>query len=152
MALLAGCAASSPKPVPVDTNGGETATEQVSRCLAEKGWEIVDASNGEVRVTKEQVSVYNEDLEACTQEVLGNVDTSPLNDSELADLFEVENGVASCLEDLGYEVEVPSLQVFIDGYHSGNPFTAYTALFGVSQQEWSAANEACPQAADLYQR
>lgn len=151
-AWVTGCAAAEP-PAPTETESSNyTVVEEVSRCLADKGWDIVDASEGEARVPPEQMQLYNADAEACTSEVLGDVSTDPLTDSELADLFLVESDVAECLERLGYVVELPSLQVFIDGYRSGEPFTSFSALFGIPEAEWKAANQACPQAALVYQR
>jgi hypothetical protein len=133
-------------------DGGATVTEQVSGCLADLGWEIVDAANGEAKVPPEQSSVYSADVEDCTQKVLGDVDMSPLSDAELADLYEVELEVASCLEGLGYEIDVPTLQAFIDSYHSDAPFSTYAALYGSPEAEWNSANEECPQAAEIYVR
>lgn len=150
-ALLASACSSPPRePSPTPTEA--TGAEQVSACLADKGWEIVDASAGEARVPPEQFPLYNEDLESCSLEVMGDADSSPLNDVELADLYVVEVAVADCLSGLGHQVEVPTLQAFIDSYHSELPFTAYAQLPSMGRQDWEQTNEECPQAGEIYRR
>lgn len=151
LAALSACSSATPVPSPSSMDNS-TATEAVSRCLADKGWDIVDAAGGEANVPPEQLSVYTEDLEACSQQVVGKVDTSPLSDDELTKLYAVEAGVAECLADLGYQTDMPSLQVFIDSYHSGAPFTAYADLTGLTEAQWNAANDQCPQAALVFKR
>lgn len=85
-------------------------------------------------------------------EIFGEPDTSPLSDAELADVYALELEAAECLRGLGHTIEVPSLQAFIDGYLSENPFVAHGALGQLSQPDWERANQECPPAAETYQR
>jgi hypothetical protein len=155
LAIMSGCTqAPSVDPAPENTSTDYEATDRrVMQCLADLGWEIVDVETGESRVPEEQLSQFNLDSEMCLEQVAGPIDTTPLTDEELVRLYEVEGESVECLATLGYAIDLPSLQTFMDGYHNGAPFTAYADLLGqLNASEYSKATDACPPAALTFER
>lgn len=90
------------------------------------------------------MSVFEKDLEECTNEVRGDEPIAPLTDDDLAEFYELEKAAAECLGSLGYEIEVPTLQVFIDRFRGDNPFLAHAELGFLSQPDYERATQECP--------
>jgi hypothetical protein len=154
---LSGCASAvDPKPTPTQAVGPLSqadAIEMMNSCLEEAGWEISDRSTGEVIVPPEQMPVFEEDSQACTDAISLEMgwNEEPLTEEELSRLYELEVEAADCLRGMGYTLEVPTLQAFIDTYRT-EPFIAHVAIGQLSQPEWERATQECPPAAWTFQR
>lgn len=73
----------------------------------------------------EQQEKYLEDNELCVGLVDGPTEVTPLRDDQLTELYAVGVQAAACLEGLGYSIDPPSLQTFIDTCYTGSPFTVH---------------------------
>ena len=123
----------------------------MAECLESRGWDVVDAETGEVNVPPEQRDIFASDLEGCTADVYGTVEAVPLDDDDYVRLYELEIEAATCLVDLGYTINPPSQQAFIDSYKGPEPYSAHGELGALSEEDWLEANEKCPQAALTFQ-
>lgn len=145
---LAGCT-SQPDPEPTaptvqPQSSQAERQDEIYDCLEELGWEFVDRSTGETRIPKEQLPAFNADNLICLEQVDGTSEWVPLNEEELTELYGLEVAAAECLNELGWEVDPPSLQTFIDTYYTGSPFVAHGSLGSLSQSEYKRATEECP--------
>lgn len=108
-----GCAGSPEEPSATHNARADYA-ELMIACLAEAGFEaeaqgsgvIIESSGG-------QQDVIAEASKACEHE-LGYDTITRLSDSQLGDLYDFEEETRDCLIDLGYDVTLPSRQVFIE--------------------------------------
>lgn len=156
--MLAGCSSVVASPSPSQSTSGGVPSqadsiEMMSSCLEEAGWDINNRSTGEVIVPPEQMSVFEEDSQGCIDEVSSRMgwSSNPLTERELGALYDLEVAAAECLRGMGYMLEVPTLQTFIDSYKT-EPFIAHVAIGQLSQTAWKEATEECPPAAWTYQR
>lgn len=64
---LSGCAVGETADVREPPSGRSESQRQevMSACLSDRGWEIVNASEGEARVAEEQLTLYQDDVESC---------------------------------------------------------------------------------------
>lgn len=150
LAALVGCtsvpddAGKVSSQVPPVQDPNKSAMLHVGACLEERGWEVVDAASGEVKVAEEQLELFNEDLNACTEAVQGQ-EFSTLTDAELEKYYPFVLAEAECLEELGFDLDVPSVQVFVDTYRD-DPFVPRAEVGPVSAEESDRLNRMCPPA------
>ncbi|MCC7128625.1 MAG: hypothetical protein IT192_07405 [Microbacteriaceae bacterium] len=115
----------------------------IGACLEELGWEVEDAATGSVRVPPEQEDRFKDDLGACVKEVNGSETFSPLSHEELAEMYELERQSVKCLQELGYQLELPTLQAYIDTYYS-RPFIAQAEIGSLSPSQFDEVTSKCP--------
>jgi len=125
-------------------------------CLDEFGFEAEAQGTGVTAETSfEQVEPYNAAVAECERRH-GYDATGEMTDSQLAAMYEFELETEQCLEALGYLIELPTKQTYIDGYYlsaedGGFPLP-HTQAFMQAQgkAELEALNTECPQAVLLY--
>jgi len=119
--------------------------QELADCLKELGWEI-----GEVKfdgtftatVTKEQNAKYAADFAACSAESQG--DEPELTSAQIDELYALEAKAVECLASIGYEVELPSRQSYIDAFYSTEAFTSNGELGALPEGEYTTVNTTCP--------
>ncbi len=127
-------------------------------CLQSDGW--VDATYNEstgitVSVPPDQADQYSQDDKACKAKIgFQQVPSSTALSSEsLSRLYDKEMETARCLADHGYEPsQAPSRQVFIEQYQARTaeaPWSAYSALPELTQEEFLSISRECPQASTV---
>ncbi|MEF2976061.1 hypothetical protein [Subtercola sp. YIM 133946] len=158
--VLAGCAATSAP----DGRGADPAANQPAlsqspvvdalyRCITARGWQVTLTDDGAIQATSdtipaEQYQLYLADTWACNDRVKAEF---PVDDNQKHLLYRAELAERACLQAQGYQVdEPPSEQQFVDDYDSA-PWSAMASseLAALSQtmsdDDWRAINEACPQ-------
>jgi hypothetical protein len=120
-------------------------------CLEDMGWVVSDPLTGEVNVPEEQADRFQEDFMECAEQLTPE-EAIPLTDAEIERLYLLEVDNTRCLNRLGYALEAPSLQVFLDRYKSGRPYIAHAELGAISQAESVTISEACPPATLRFER
>ncbi len=152
---LVGCSAKPDQAVPPSAPDAQDPNADsmlaVGACLEELGWEVTDAANGIVKVAPEQVDVFNEDFNECSEEVQGGAEVAPMTDTELAEYYPFVVEEAQCLKGLGYDIEIPSMQVFLDTYQE-DPYVPRAEAAPFSQSEYQQLEESCPAADWEYQK
>jgi hypothetical protein len=150
---LMGCTAGASEEAVAERPVGEIAQGMVSMsvCLDDRGWVVSDPLTGEVNVPEEQADRFQEDFMECAEQLTPE-EAIPLTDAEIERLYLLEVDTTRCLNRLGYALEAPSLQVFLDRYKSGRPYIAHAELGAISQAESVTISEACPPATLRFER
>lgn len=117
--------------------------------MQEQGWDVtVDLSVDSLGsvVSVDQADAYDAAYAGCTgQFPANNLALADVTPQQWTKLHADESATAECLRGLGYTIpEIPTEQTFIEQYPS-DPWSAYSYLPDLGQQDNTAANEACPQ-------
>ncbi|MHA6694913.1 hypothetical protein [Homoserinimonas sp. A520] len=130
----------------------------MAECLSEFGFEGDIQGNGiVVGVPAEQADKYHAANVEC-QARYGFDKMTKMTDEELGEQYHFELQVKECLEGLGYVIELPTKQVYIDTYYSAAegegfllPHTQIVPQVG-SRQDTEEADSTCKPASMLYDR
>lgn len=129
------------------------AADVVYRCLTDKGWDVTIDWQGGIEVDSESVPVeqydiFDADSDACWAVIDDRVKS--MQPEEISEIYDDELTTRECLIDEGYSIDdPPSEQQYIDTFH-GRRWSAYgnnIPLDTLSDEEWRALNEKCPQPA-----
>lgn len=124
-------------------------SHELAACVNEKGWDVtVDERDGGIAFegTEAQMDQYQQDMEACMSESEDEVAFEDFTTEQWDEYYQAETDRAACLRDEGVNVpEIPSQQAFIDSFQGDEPWTAYSFVGEVSEDDWYRLNEACPQ-------
>lgn len=153
--FIAGCAAGSD----VTPSEVEAARDHLRPAVAEEEIDLAisacleqnavtafepDPQGGHIgqNVTERDVEVY----EGCRQEAFAKYDwppPQPETASEHRVLYDLYRRMAACLEELGFDLAVPTFEVYYDG---GGAWFPYSDLpVPSSEEEWRLWNTTCPQ-------
>lgn len=119
-------------------------------CLTAKGWDVEsdDQGFGVSGIPVEQVEVYEADTATCRTETGADAIKPPaLTDERLREFYRHESSTGECLRREGYAIPaMPSEQAFMDGYRTGEPWSAYAFIpENIQQSKWEALLASCPQ-------
>jgi hypothetical protein len=157
LAVVSGCTA-EPKVLPDRAPSTADYGELMAECLGEYGFEGDVQGNGIVlAVPPEQADRYHEANVEC-QARYGFDKMTKMTDEELGEQYQFELQVKECLEGLGYVIELPTEQVYIDTYYSapeGEGFLLpHTQIMNQveSRADIEFADSTCKTAPMLYDR
>jgi uncharacterized protein YqgV (UPF0045/DUF77 family) len=152
LVALTGCAPAAELTAPPVTTLGQQNEEIVAdivACLNDEGWQVeLDALTDSFEYVgpEEQLDAFRAAREACREQVTAGMTFPPLDDEQLAEIYEYEKWTAECLRVEGVEVPaIPSLQEFSERYRSSDPWLAYNYLGNVGESTFRAMLEKCPQ-------
>ena len=115
----------------------------IAGCLGDKGWDAeFNSEDGTIstRVTPDQDSAYERDMEACLHEVGIDAD-GELSTTEYDLAFQWYSDIGTCLSDAGWEVPPqPTRQTFESTYDS-KPWIPWALVPGDQMHD---ARDACP--------
>lgn len=154
---LAGCGDAKPdvhssELPPTLANYGELMVE----CLGEHGFEAEAQGTGlTAQIKPDQMDAYQRASDECEKQY-GYDAMITLTDDQLSEMYQLELGVKACLESLGYTIELPSEQSYIDNYYLAPeeggfllPHTQAMQQAG-SRADVEEADTTCKQAPALY--
>lgn len=121
---------------------------RLADCLRGAGWNVqLDADGGMSlqSLTAEQRPAFIAAKDACEQQIGTLPPPEPLSEQQIRNQYAYLLEVRQCLQKLGYTIsEPPTVDAFTDSWATG-PWSPYDDLEHVSQQQWTEANQKCPQ-------
>lgn len=153
--LMTACSATSkPDPSQEGSLSLSAAADEAYRCLADKGWDVTITWDGGVGVDSTSIPDAQYGLyEADSQECWGQIDAriTSMSSDQIARVYDLEVATVDCLTTEGFNVDPPpSRQAYIDSFQT-NRWSAYATSSAspgtLSESEWRAINESCPQPA-----
>lgn len=153
--LTAGCSAAV-APVPTASSDVglslSSASNEVYKCLTDKGWTPTLTWDGGIEVDSETVpeaqwDLYDADVDECWAVIDNRV--AQMQPDAISDIYASELDTRDCLVARKIDVGVPpSEQEYIDTFHAVR-WSAYgdSNVQSLPEDEWRATNEACPQPA-----
>lgn len=159
LVALAGCSSApsaDAEPPASSASASENGTDsqyseshELAACVNKNGWDVtVDERDGGIAFegTEAQMDQYQRDMEACMSENEDEVPFEDFTSEQWDEYYQAETDRAACLRGEGVKVpDIPSQQAFIDSFQGDEPWTAYSFVGEVSEDDWYRLNEACPQ-------
>ncbi|WP_141990111.1 hypothetical protein [Rhodoglobus vestalii] len=123
----------------------------MTTCLADYGFEASTQGTGlVVDSPSSQREAVSKAVAEC-ENSLGYDTISSLSEDQLGELYKLELVTLKCLTDLGYDVALPSKQVFVDRYYSDEfPLLESQVFDQASKSDYESAMVACPPATASY--
>lgn len=149
-ALLSGCSAPPATATPT-INTRVDYSRLMTNCLADRGFEASGQGTGLVVESVPSQTKDVADAVSDCESLLGYDTVTSLSDEQLGDLYELEEITLECLRGLGYDVTLPSKQVFVDHYYSDEfPLLESQVSEQSSEVEYESAMGECPPATAIY--